>query len=934
MLKFSVQPDMKIQDQRVEALFDDIADLPPESRARILDGALNSSEDSDQGVRAEIERLLRYHDRQGILDHSLFAGEEDHGALPPALEPGEVISGRLLIRRMIGSGGMGEVYEAEELTLGQRVALKTIRPDIASDAEQVERFRRELLTLRAFSHPSVCKVYEYGDIDRGVRGRLCFFTMELLAGETLAERLASAGRLDAASALGILSQTAGALDEIHRQGIIHRDLKPSNIFLLPGPDGSERVVVMDFGLARNLSDDQLRQTRTGMVMGTRLYMAPELSHAAVVASDLYSFGVVAFEMVTGSASPLMAPRMVVPTLDPVWDKALLACFDGDPTKRPASAAEVVDILSRRTHPWRRITLAAAGIAISLGAGVLGWDTVNPASGTAKATSRVTFDSSLSVDPTTSADGKLLAYASDRESVAGDLNIWLRNMETNETRQITDDPGSEDEPALSPDGKTIAWHTSEADALYMKSVSGGSPRLLASHGFAPRFSPDGQMIAYWDGIEGDRSIPARSWIVPVSGGRPRAVAGGFIDARHPTWSRDGKSILFRGIRSGAAVARQPEEWWITGVDGGTPRATGIADRLKTAGILEHESPAVWDGGRVLFSGEAGTGTSLRAIRLLPFFGRAIGAPTEITTGGELQDVPALLQDNGIAYADIQMRYHVFGLDLASDKLTELTSPAALDFLVSSSRDGRTLLFARRATKVRSIWVKNLDTKMEKELKVKGQAKPYISPDGRSAAISLDGSIRLIDIGSGNDTTLCERCGELLGWTHEGVSLMFRETRADGTNAVRTLTPDGKTGATLISAAGLNTVAVSPDGGAIAFTIRTGRYSTISVASVINGTVSGAPAQLTPVDSWADKPVWSADGTAIYFVSRSDGNQCLWVQELDPTRRRAKGASKSVQHFHRAAASLNGLTPSSLGLALGGGSLYFSVALLQSNIWGVR
>src|SRR5688572_14871428 len=211
------------------------------------------------------------------------------GALPhvgtPAFAVGELVASRFRIVRFIAAGGMGEVYEAEDEELHDRVALKTIRPEIARDEQALKRFRREVLLARKVTHPSVCRTF---DVFRHRRAsptdplitidEVVFVTMELLSGETLAERIRRAGRMSTSEALPIVTQIAAALTAAHAVGVVHRDLKSSNVMLLPSSDVRQpaRVVVSDFGLAHgSVGAEATISETTTRVLGTPAYMAPE-----------------------------------------------------------------------------------------------------------------------------------------------------------------------------------------------------------------------------------------------------------------------------------------------------------------------------------------------------------------------------------------------------------------------------------------------------------------------------------------------------------------------------------------------------------------------------------------------------------------------------------------------------------------------------------
>ncbi|MFY9552421.1 MAG: serine/threonine-protein kinase [Thermoanaerobaculia bacterium] len=199
---------------------------------------------------------------------------------PPGLPEGEVLAGRFRITRFIARGGMGEVYEAEDLVLKERVALKTIRADVAGDERTMERFLREVHLARSVTHPNVARTY-----DIFPQGPVTFLTMELLSGETLAQRLARSGRMRPEEALPLVEQMAAALAAAHEAGVVHRDFKSANVMLSPDErrPGGARAVVTDFGLARRNRPgrgSQTSLTATEAVMGTPDYMAPSRSKAA------------------------------------------------------------------------------------------------------------------------------------------------------------------------------------------------------------------------------------------------------------------------------------------------------------------------------------------------------------------------------------------------------------------------------------------------------------------------------------------------------------------------------------------------------------------------------------------------------------------------------------------------------------------------------
>lgn len=378
--------------------------MSPNRRKRILEifqGALNlpSSEidsflrresSSDSGLYNEVLRMLAENAKTEILDHR----RSNPAPLPPVFASGQLVADRYRIARFIARGGMGEVYEARDLELGENIALKTLQPLIAADAQMIARFKREIQLSRKISHPNVCRVF---DLTRYTAGNdstdtIYFLTMELLPGETLRFTLERDGPLRPNVALPIIRQMASALDASHQSGVIHRDLKPSNVMLVATPDGS-RTVVTDFGLARSyIASGESTRTLTGNLMGTPDYMAPELfkGASASVASDIFAFGVVIYETLTGrkpsstANGEVLSPSAIVPELPGVWDTIALGCLQADPTKRFSSARAVLSALDSRArdtrfrfpseHVSRRRTLYLGGAvtALAVGASWFAW----------------------------------------------------------------------------------------------------------------------------------------------------------------------------------------------------------------------------------------------------------------------------------------------------------------------------------------------------------------------------------------------------------------------------------------------------------------------------------------------------------------------------------------------------------------------------------
>lgn len=308
--------------------------------------------------------------------------------------PGAVVGGRYRVTRVLGQGGMGTVHEAEDLELRTRVALKTLRPGLARQPEAVERIRSETLLARRVSHPNVCRVF-----DLGRHGDAVFITMELLEGETLAQRIARSGPLSPGEALLLAEQVAAGLAASHEAGVVHADFKPGNVVLCePGGTGRPRAVVTDFGVAR--AAEAPGESTGGTVVGTPEYMAPEQVTGGTVgpAADVYAFGLVLHEALTGrlafgGTSPLAAatsrleqppsrPSDHVPGLDPAWDRVVLRCLERDPARRFASPLEAIRELHAGppTGPasGRRALAVALGLLAAVVVGSVIWPRRPPA----------------------------------------------------------------------------------------------------------------------------------------------------------------------------------------------------------------------------------------------------------------------------------------------------------------------------------------------------------------------------------------------------------------------------------------------------------------------------------------------------------------------------------------------------------------------------
>lgn len=288
------------------------------------------------------------------------ARRAEDGELLKTFGEGDLVNGRYRILRFIAGGGAAEVYEAEDEELDHRVALKALRRD-PTRRRAIERFKRETNLARQVTHPNVCRIYEFGHHGDDV----LYLTMELLEGDTLLDRIRSRGPLSPREALPLVRQMAEGLDAAHRAGVVHRDLKCGNVMLVPAEvPGGYRAVITDFGLARDMTGEDAgpRVTMQDTLVGTPAYMSPEQVEAGAItsAADIYAFGVVIYEMLTGEypfrgetslATAVMRlkekpapPSVHVPGLDERWEAVVLRCLERRPEDRFQSARQVVEAL--------------------------------------------------------------------------------------------------------------------------------------------------------------------------------------------------------------------------------------------------------------------------------------------------------------------------------------------------------------------------------------------------------------------------------------------------------------------------------------------------------------------------------------------------------------------------------------------------------------
>jgi tRNA A-37 threonylcarbamoyl transferase component Bud32/tetratricopeptide (TPR) repeat protein len=339
----------------IERLFAEALDRPRGGRARWIAAV------TDDAVRAELEAMLAAHERvTGILDRPLVRHTEDVGAQLQA-----ALGERYTIVRSLGVGGSASVFLAREHKHDRSVVLKVLHPHIAAHLG-VHRFLREVRIAAQLAHPHILPLIDSGEADG-----LLFYVMPHLEGETLRDRLIRVGRIPPPQAVGLLRDIADALRAAHAAGVVHRDLKPENVLC-----AGDHAYLIDFGIAVREDLQDTRHTQEGMVVGTIGYMSPEQSAGDPVgpASDLFAWGVIAREMLTG-LGPLTGTAQSLPAVPPPLAALVRQALEPESQKRPASAGEIVARLesldnARGPMPQRRTALVAVAAIAALVLGLI------------------------------------------------------------------------------------------------------------------------------------------------------------------------------------------------------------------------------------------------------------------------------------------------------------------------------------------------------------------------------------------------------------------------------------------------------------------------------------------------------------------------------------------------------------------------------------
>lgn len=778
----------------IERLFHEAMQKPRQERAAFLDAACGH----DSALRGELDSLLAH---DGALD-SLLENQPLGGACqpPPELGAGAWI-GPYRIIELLGTGGMGDVYRAHDPRLGRDVAIKVA-------AEQFsDRFSSEVRAIAALSHPHICQVYDVGPN---------YLVMESCAGETLATRL-TRGKLSVPEVVDYGVQLADALSAAHAKNIVHRDLKPANVMLT-----RTGLKLLDFGVAKQLDSptpeqspavNRHIQTEPGATVGTAAYMSPEQAQGIPIdaRSDVFSFGAVLYEMVTGVRAFQGGSRV----------STLSAVANQEPAPIDASVPdELRKIISRCLRKNAATRLQHMGdIKILLeelrGDAKLGSGDISPPATPPRTANRSWWTASIVL---------LLAALSVTflfTRFASRLDSGPRAL------HLTSYRGFESAPSLSPDGSQVAfsWNGEKQDNadIYVKLVSGGPPLRLTNnplpdHG--PAWSPDGTQIAF---------IRAGFiYLISPLGGPERKLTRA---ARSLSWSPDGRFLAFSDggpdssppsiyIVSSATGERRKVTSPRVGVYGGDPQCAYSPDG-KSLAFIRHLN-------------------AMASIYLLPLSNNAPSGEPRLLTRQQVNAV-------GLAWM-----------------------PDAREIVYASARGGRSALW-RLALSPGAQPSRLPGTEEATLLSVSRGPSPrlaYMRP-------SLNWNIWQADIAPGGvlaapPRPIIESTGVQSDpqFSPGGERIAFMSDRSDH-REIWIADRDGANPVQLTNFAGTRTAGAprwSPDGSQIAFDSTDGTHWDIFVISADGG----APRRLTDGTSSFVRPSWSQDGRWIYFASDPSGD----------------------------------------------------------------
>ena len=759
-------------------------DLAPEARARFL----SQSCGDDDGLRREVEKLLAAHEQAGkFIETSAMrvaaravAGEALQARTRQMIGPYRIIS-------LLGAGGMGEVYLAEDTRLARRIALKILPFPFVADLDRVRRFEREARASSALNHPNIVAIYDIGEDDS-----IHYIATEYVEGETLRTRLNS-GRMKLTEAIKVGIQITEALTAAHRAGIAHLDVKPENIVLRN--DGYLKV--LDFGLARLAAEPvrqsgalpPLVQTESGQFFGTVKYMSPEQALGQPVdhRTDLWSTGVVLYELVTRETpfkgatpaatfddilnhqpTPVTELNSALPVaLDSIINRSL----EKDPELRYQTAADMRADLRRlqreleprasklgravtrigRARPARlgwpaKAALATGGLAVLVVAAWLYSTRQEPVrrepgpDWTSARSIQLTSEAGPEYFPNLAPDGKGIIYAS---RLTGNWDIfWQRVGGKNSVNLTKDSPADDTQPVYSPDGNYIAFRSERTPrGIYVMEATSENVKRVADIGQNPSWSPDNKNVVV--GVDpishpiGRSIIPSALWIINVETQSRRLLTEG--DAVQPSWSPHGDRIAYWGMQRSSG---QRDIWTIPSA-GGEP--------LQVTSDQAFDWNPLWsaDGRYLYFASDRGGSMNFWRVLIDEKTGRVSGEPESVTTPSAYSQHLSFSRD-GKRMAYVQKSETANLQRVAFDPVSGRTTsePESITQGTRSvtspdvSPDGEWLVYSSQGERQEDIFLIKNDGANRRQLTndVFNDRFPRWSPDGKRVAFYSDRSGR--------------------------------------------------------------------------------------------------------------------------------------------------------------------------------------------------
>jgi serine/threonine protein kinase/Tol biopolymer transport system component len=803
----------------------------------------------------------------------------------------------------LGRGGMGVVYKAHDTHLDRPVAIKVLPPERVENPERKRRFVQEAKAASALNHPNIVHIYDIGT-DSGVD----FIAMEYVEGRTLSDLIGRKG-LKLGEALQYAVQVADALGTAHRAGIVHRDLKPANIMV----NEIGLVKVLDFGLAKLIERGRTgdfastqtaaaTQTAEGTIVGTVSYMSPEQAQGKEVdvRSDVFSFGALLYEMLTGRRafqgdsriSTLAAilhqepepAEQVASGIPPELGKILNRCLRKDPQRRAQSMADLKLALEelkqdsesgtraappagRSPKAWTRVWLAALLVALS-GAAFWFVRSYRPSQAALQTVPLTTYPGS-EVFPSFSPDGKQVAFSWDGEKQDNtDIYVQLIGSSGRPLR-LTTDAADDDAPAWSPDGGSIVFvrHLKGRARIILVPALGGPERELidlpdssfSTARVTASWSPDGRWLVVpgKDSQEG----PAALWLVSTESGEKRQLtrppgtgAGDYVGA----FSRDGRTVAF--IRYTALWAG---DLYVLPLDGnygtkGEPRRLTNDNRL-IYGIAWTANDQV-----VFSSNRAGP------VALWRVSSSASGEPRRLSVGENGIHPSISRQGNRLAYSQSNDDTNIWRVNLSNPREAPVPAVSSTlnDFNPQYSPDGKRIAFASNRSGNIEAWVSDADGSNPAQLSDLGHSgSPRWSPDGQRIVIDsvADGNWQLFiaNAHGGRPQRLTRSPANDMrpSWSQDGKWIYFGSNRSGGSESWQVWK---------MPADGGDAVQVTRHGGFNPFESLDGKMVYYSKDSSSRSPIWRVPANGGEETQVVDSAYFSAfapSRTGIYYISRS-------------------------------------------------------------------